>query len=307
MSSPTALEQLSHDLTHAIQRAGASIVAIHARKRIPATGIVWSDDLVVATDHTIRRDAGITVTLDDGSTRDAVLVGRDGGTDLAVLRVAGGGLTPITRAPREALHVGQIALAVGRPGRDLTASMGVLSALGPEWRTWRGGKIDRFVRIDVAIYDGFSGGPSLDASGRLLGVNSSALARAAAVTIPVVTIERVVQAIVAGTASTRRGWLGIAAQGVRVPEATRTRLALAHDGGLLVINVSADSPAERGGMMLGDVIIAVAGTPTHDPRDILDVLASDTVGKTLTVRLVRGGELVELGVTIGEAPAQARR
>jgi S1-C subfamily serine protease len=307
MSSPTALEQLSHDLAHAVQHASASIVAIHARKRIPATGIVWSDSLVVATDHTIRRDSGITITLSDGSTREATLVGRDSGTDLAVLRVQGGGLTPIARAPREALHVGQIALALGRPGRDVTASMGVISALGPEWRTWRGGRIDRFVRIDVAIYDGFSGGPSLDASGRLLGINTSALARAAAVTIPVATIERVVDALAAGTSPSRRGWLGIAAQSVKIPDSTRTRHQLAHESGLLVINVSADSPAQRGGMMLGDVIIAVAGTPTHDPRDILDVLANDTVGKTLTVRLVRGGELVELPITIGEAPAASRK
>lgn len=306
MSAPTALEQLSHDLTHAVQHASRSIVAVHARKRIPTTGVVFSDDLVVSTDHTIRRDTGITLTLHDGSTREATLVGRDAGTDLAVLRVHGGGLHPIARAPHDALHVGQIVLAIGRPGRDVTASMGVISAVGPEWRTWRGGKIDRFVRIDVAIHDGFSGGPSLDASGRLLGINTSALARMAPITIPVVTVERVVHALAAGQAPSTRGWLGIAAQSVKLPESTRSRHALAHDTGLLVISVSAGSPAEHGGLMLGDVIIAVAGTPTHDPRDILDVLANDTAGKTLTIRLVRGGELHEIPVLIGEAPAASR-
>jgi serine protease Do len=306
MSAPTPLEQLSHDLTRAVQQASPSIVAIHARKRIPTTGVVWSDELIVSTDHTIRRDHNITVTLHDGSTREATLVGRDAGTDLALLRVSGGGLHPITRAPVDALHVGQIVLAIGRPGTDVTASMGVVSAVGPEWRTWRGGKIDRFVRVDVAVHDGFSGGPSLDAAGRLIGINSSALARMAAITIPVATLERVVHALAAGQAPMRRGWLGIAAQSVKLPESTRTRHGLSHDTGLLVINVAAGSPAEHGGLMLGDVIIAVAGTATHDPRDILDVLANDTAGKTLTVRLVRAGELHELPVLIGEAPAEGK-
>src|SRR5206468_3024081 len=196
----STLTALSDDLADAVERAGRSVVAIHARPRIPASGVYWREGVIVATSHTIRRESDITITLPGGGTARAQLAGRDGGTDLAVLRLdsvpSDSTLALSDRADADSLRVGSLVLAVGRPGSDgVSASLGVVSTVGDKWRTWSGGEIDRFVRLDLAIYDGFSGGALVDADGRIAGVNCSALARGIPLTIPSVTVDRVVDAL----------------------------------------------------------------------------------------------------------------
>ena len=183
-SSIGVLESLSNDLAGAVERAGQSVVAIHARRRIPATGIHWRPGIIVAAHHTIQRDDDITISLADGSTVPATLVGRDPTTDIAVLKADQAKVPVASFAEDSGVRVGALVLALGRPGNAVTASLGVISTVGGEWRTWHGGTIDRFVRLDVSIYDGFSGGPLIDAGGRVLGLNTSGLSRGAAVAIP---------------------------------------------------------------------------------------------------------------------------
>src|SRR5690242_7332161 len=185
------LQSLSKDLADAAATAGRAVVAIHARRRIPASGVLWRPGVIVATNHTISRDDRITVTLPDGTTAPATLVGRDPSTDLAVLKVASTDLATASPRTDPPPKVGELVLALGRPGPNLTASWGVVSGVGGAWRTWQGGEIDALVRLDVAIYDGFSGGPLVDGEGKVLGINSSGLARGAALTIPAVTVDRV--------------------------------------------------------------------------------------------------------------------
>jgi S1-C subfamily serine protease len=310
----TSLETLSDDLAAAVARAGASVVAIHARRRIPSSGILWRRGLVVAADHTVHKDEDVRVTLGnaDGSTRDvrATVAGRDPGTDLCILRLADGSpdFEPASLAPGS-LRVGQLVLALGRPGPDVTASFGAVSAVGPEWRTWRGGRIDQLVRLDVAVYDGYSGGALVDAAGRVLGVCTSGLARGAALAVPVATVDRVADALVAGGGRVRRGFLGIGTQPVRLPESVRSRLAPVGDGvpevGLMVVVVEPDGPADRAGLLLGDVLVALGDTPTEDPRDVLGVLGPDTVGQSLRATLVRAGAPLTLPITVGEQPVRS--
>ncbi|HEX9108845.1 MAG TPA: trypsin-like peptidase domain-containing protein, partial [Longimicrobiales bacterium] len=181
------LAALSDELAAATAKAGASVVAVHARRRIPASGVYWREGAVVLAHHTLEREEGITVTLPDGSSTAAELAGRDPATDLAVLRIEapGGALAPAERGDAAALRAGQLVLALGRPwSQGITAALGVVSALGGAWRTWRGGRIDRLIRLDIAVHDGFSGGPLVDAAGRVLGIDSSALSRGGALTIP---------------------------------------------------------------------------------------------------------------------------
>src|SRR5690349_2667716 len=253
---PTTLETLSTQLSDAVDRVAPSVVAIHARRRSPTGGIVWRDGVVVAAHHTVQRDEDVTVTLADGAEAQATVAGRDPGTDLVVLRLSGTLGTPAERAP-DAPRVGQLVLAVGRPGEAVTASMGVVSAVGPEWRTWQGGRIDRFVRLDLAIYDGFSGGPLVDALGRVLGLNTSGLSRSAGVAIPVSTVDRVAEQLLAG-GRVRRGFLGVGTQPVRLPEAleerARSLVAGAGDVALMVVSLAPGGPAERAGILLGDVL-----------------------------------------------------
>ncbi|HEU4647545.1 MAG TPA: trypsin-like peptidase domain-containing protein [Gemmatimonadales bacterium] len=301
------LAGLSNDLADAVEQAARSVVAVHARRRIPSSGVAWRPGVIVAASHALARDEDITVTLPDGHTVTATLAGRDETTDLAVLRVDAPSLPPAERADPTALRVGHFVLAVGRPGPNVTASMGVVSAVGGEWRTWQGGRIDRFVRLDLNIYDGFSGGALIEAGGRVLGINTSGLARATALTIPATTVDRVADQLLSH-GRVQRGYLGLASQPVRLPEALRAALQLESGIGLVVVNVEPDGPADRAGVLLGDVIIAVDGTPVRDPADVLAALGPDRVGKPLTARVLRGGQPVAVTITVGRRPqAQPRR
>ena len=304
-STDGLLSAVSNDLAAAVDTVGRSVVAIHARRRIPASGVVWQPGLVVAAHHTIQRDDDITVGLHDGTTVSATLAGRDPSTDLAVLRLADGAGAPAIAPATEAPRVGQLVLALGRPGGSITASLGIVSAVGGEWRTWQGGVIDRFVRLDLAVYDGFSGGPLVDAGGRVIGINTSGLARATAVAVPASTVARVAGQLIS-RGHVARGWLGIATQPVRLPPALRRSVGGEAEAGLVVVNVEPDSPADRGGLLIGDILLALDGRAVSDPGDVLAALGGERIGQAVGLRIARGGKAETLSVTVGERP-RARR
>jgi S1-C subfamily serine protease len=298
------LRALSDDLAAAVERAAASVVAIHARPRIPASGIYWRDSIIVATSHTIRKEQDVPVTLPNGTRGTAQLVGRDGGTDLAILRLDSappkGVATIVDRVGDDALRVGSLVLAVGRPGASVTTSLGVISAVGDRWRTWSGGEIDRLVRLDLSVYDGFSGGALVDADGRVLGVNCSALARGTPLTIPNATVDRVIEALLT-RGHVARAYLGVAMQPVRLTRAVAEQLELGENArGVLVVMVESDSPADRAGLLVGDIIVAASGESVAEPQDVAELLGSERVGSALELNVVRGGERRDVSVTVGE-------
>jgi S1-C subfamily serine protease len=299
------LAAVSNDLAAAVDTVGRSVVAIHARRRIPASGVVWQPGVIVAAHHTIQRDDEITVALHDGRTVTATLAGRDPSTDLAVLRVAEAEAPPPIASASEPPRVGQLVLALGRPGASVTASLGIVSAVGGEWRTWQGGVIDRFVRLDLSVYDGFSGGPLIDAAGRVIGINTSGLARATAVTVPASTVARVAGQLLS-RGHVARGWLGIATQPVRLPPALRRSVAADAEAGLVVVNVEPGSPADRGGLQIGDILLALDGRALSDPGDVLAALGGDRIGQAVSLRVARGGRAETLSVTVGERPRGRR-
>jgi len=205
----------------------------------------------------------------------------------------------------DALRVGHLVLAVGRPGDDVTASLGTVTAAGGPWRTWAGGAIDRMLRLDLAIYDGFSGGPLVDAAGRVVGVNSSGLVRGGAVAVPVATVNRVVDQILA-TGRVARGYLGLGMQPVRFPEALARSLGLDADVGAIVLSVEPGGPGDAAGVLVGDVIVSLGGAPVRDTSDVLAALGPDTVGRPLAARVVRAGALRDRELTVGERPRGRR-
>jgi S1-C subfamily serine protease len=310
MTSSTApagiLAGLSDDLAGAVEHAGRSVVAIHARRRIPSSGIVWRPGVIVAASHTITREEEITLTLPDGTQAAATLGGRDETTDLALVRTDAPSLRPADRGDPASLRVGHLVLALGRPGGAVTASLGVVSAVGGEWHTWQGGRIDRFVRLDLAVYDGFSGGPLVETGGRVLGLNTSGLARGAALSIPAATVDRIADQLLSG-AGTTRGYLGLASQPVRLPEALRRRLSLPGELGLVIVNLEPDGPAEQAGMMLGDILVSLDRRTVTEPTDVLAALGPERVGKPLEARVLRAEQLVPLSVTVGARPQGRRR
>ncbi|HEY6207676.1 MAG TPA: S1C family serine protease [Gemmatimonadales bacterium] len=297
----TVLQSLSTALADAVESAGRAVVAIHARRRIPASGVHWQPGVVVATNHTISRDENITLTLPDGTTAPASLAGRDPSTDLAILKLAGQSLPAASLRRDGPPKIGELVIALGRPGPSLTASWGVVSRADGPWRTWQGAEIDSLLRLDLAIYDGFSGGPLVDAGGRVLGINTSALARGVPVTIPVATVERIVAELLE-RGNIRRAYLGIGTQPVRVPESLARKLELESDLGLLIVSLESGGPADRDGLLLGDVLLELDGAAVNDPSDVLAKLGGDRVGKPLSARVIRGGQVKALQLTPGERP-----
>lgn len=307
MSAPAGtLAGLSQDLAATVELVGRSVVAIHGRRRIPSSGIVWRPGVVATAAHTITRDEDISVTLASGRTTAATLAGRDPATDLAVLRLDDAAVPAAERGAAADLQVGRLVLALGRPGPQLTASMGIISAVGGEWRTWQGGRIEQFLRLDLAIYDGFSGGPLVEAGGRVLGLNTSGLSRAMALALPAATVDRVADQLLA-SGRVSRGYLGVAVQPVQLPARLRERLGLAGRLGLVVVNLEGGGPAETAGLLLGDVLVALDGTGVEDPADLLAALAPDRVGRPVELRVVRAGELQTVAVTVGERPDRRGR
>ena len=266
------------DLAAAVDTVGRSVVAIHARRRIPASGVVWQPGVIVAAHHTIQRDDDITVTLHDGTTTTATLAGRDPSTDLAVLRLADGAGAPAAAAADGAPRVGQLVLALGRPGTTVTASLGIVSAVGGEWRTWQGGTHRPLHPPRPQRVRRLLGRPA----GRCRPAASSASTPRGSrgprpLTVPASTVARVADQLLA-RGHVARGWLGIATQPVRLPPPLQRSLGTEADGGLVVVNVEPDSPADRGGLLIGDILLALDDRPVRDPGDVLAALGGDRIG-----------------------------
>ncbi|HRQ37897.1 MAG TPA: trypsin-like peptidase domain-containing protein [Chloroflexota bacterium] len=293
------LVELSHQFAEVVKDAGQSVVRVEGRRRIPASGIVWAaDGLIITANHVVSRDEGITVGLADGSSLNATLVGRDPSTDLALLRVDAS-LTPLTEANKQEVAVGNLVLALARPGRSVQAAWGIISALGDSWRTGGGGLMDRYVQTDLVMYPGFSGGPLVGADGALVGLNTSALARGVSVAAPTMTLARVADTLLAH-GRIRRGYLGVSTQRVHLPEALRATVG--QKRGLLVVSVEADSPAEKGGLTLGDTIVAVGDTAVQNHDDLLAALSGDKIGTAVPLTILRGGQAQTVEVVVGERP-----
>jgi S1-C subfamily serine protease len=292
------LADLSSQLASAVETAGNSVVAIHARRRIPSSGVVWRDGIIVSASHTVRRDDDISITLPGGETAAAKIAGRDPATDLIALRVEGTRSHVAARAESDALRVGSLVLAIGRPGRDVTASFGIVSAIGEGWRSWEGGgtRVDRVLRLDLSIYDGFSGGPLVDASGSVLGVNNSALARGMPMALPAGVVDNVVDELL-HRGHVRRAYVGVAVHPVALSPAIVKQHNLAQDTALMVMSVADRGPAEKAGIYAGDVVLDANGQTLRRPTDLLDALAAVREGESIQLRLLRAAALKSVTVT----------
>ncbi|MBZ0297212.1 MAG: S1C family serine protease [Anaerolineae bacterium] len=309
------LQSLSDALAGAVEATGPGIVRVDGRRRFPGSGIVWSSDgIIVTAHHIIERNENISVGLPGEVSAPATLVGRDPNTDLAVLRVQAD-VTPAQWSDEDDLKVGHLVLALGRPGESVQATLGVVSAIHGEHRhqgpghghshghgrgrgrgRWDGPAGD-LIQTDVVMYPGFSGGPLVDTAGFVRGLNTSALSRGSSLTIPTTSVRKVVEALLSH-GKVQRGYLGIGAQPVRL--AAGVSEAAGQEIGLMVASVEEDSPAEKGGLLQGDIVIGLDGESVQVIDELLMMLDSDKVGQDVTVRIVRGGQIQDLTVTVSE-------
>jgi serine protease DegQ len=298
MEHTDTLAALSNGMADAVENVATAVVRVNGRRRRSGSGVVFAQNMVLTASHVLEREEDLSVETADGRTLSARFAGRDHSTDLAVLNVGGLDIDPATPAEGDA-RVGQISLAVGSHsrGEGPRATLGVVSAVGGPVRSRRGPRVERYIQTDATPYPGFSGGPLIDARGDVLGILVSGWGRGAAFAIPADIAWRT-----AGTLSERgsvkRGYLGILSQPVRLPNGQS--LGLTQRGGLLVVGVEDGSPAGRGGLIVGDILATLDGQPIEDTEDLLVLLAGDRVGRSVPVKLVRGGELTEVEITVGE-------
>jgi S1-C subfamily serine protease len=293
------LTSISEGLIQAVEKAAKSTALVNGRHRLPASGIVYAPDLVLTADHVVERDEDLSVALANGETIPASVAGRDPGNDLALLRLKVATAIPAEKAAQEA-RVGQIVVALGRPGVDgIEASMGVVSAVGGPARTWRGGMLERYLRTDAIPFPGFSGGPLVDSEGKVVGLNTSGLAHGTAITIPAFLAWLDAENL-AKYGYIKRGYLGIRSQQVDLSTELGKALGRAQATGLLLVSVEDGSPAQTGGLMVGDILAGINGQAIVDHDALMVHLSGETVGKPIAVQILRGGRPLELTVAVGE-------
>lgn len=286
------LVALSNGLAAAVQQTSQSIFAVTARRRTGSTGVHWRPGLVVTADHTVQTEDDIVLTRPDGGSVSATLAGRDPTVDLAVLRVDAGEVPVARIGDSTAVQAGHIVLAVGEGPR---ASWGVVSSIAGG----RGGPGRAFFDLDLTLYPGFSGGPLVDVSGQVIGINTSGASRSQHLAIPAAVVEALLDGL------QRRGhiprpYLGVSTQPLRLPDALRQRFSLEQDSAVIVVAVQPGSPAAQGGLMIGDVMVSLGGASITDPMDLRRVLQPDRVGESLVASVIRGGEPRDLHLRVGE-------
>ncbi len=294
------LETISNEFSSAAEKVGGSVVAVQARRWLPTSGIEWKKGVIVTVHHGVQRDEDIKVLLDGGHAVSAKLVGRDPRTDIAVIKIDERSSSTLQLGESTNLRLGHFVLALGRTRRgELVASSGIIGGISGEWRTRRGGQLDQHIRLDLALYPGFSGGPLLNARGEIVGMNTRGLGHGRAVTVPVATVNRVVEELLE-KGHIARPYLGIAMQSVSVPENMRLKLPDNTRVGLLVVHVENGGPAEKAGMLLGDVLFELCGETVEHVDAIQDSLATAKVGDVLQIRVIRAGEIKPVSIKLGE-------
>jgi S1-C subfamily serine protease len=295
----SAIAEFSKGLTEAAEKGGAGTVLVDARQRFPASGIVYAADLVLTADHVVTREDSVKITAPDGKTTSAHIAGRDPGSDLVLLRLDASVLSPAKVASSPA-KVGQLVLAVARPTADgIQASWGIVTNIGGQTRTGRGGFLDAYIQSETTPYPGFSGGPLVNTEGEILGLNTSGLTHGGALTIPSTVAWRTAAAL-AKYGSVRRGYLGVKTQSVELPEAGRAGLKSGQARGLLVMWLEQDGPAAKAGVLIGDILVGIGSGALSDPDDLFAALTGETVGTSVTFEILRGGKLQSVSINVGE-------
>src|SRR5579871_1068807 len=292
--------EFSEDLARVAESVGQSVVALQPADAHACSGVLWQKAVVVTANHSTRNDQ-LAVILPDGKSASARIKGRDPSTDLAIFTIEAEGEPAISpRGDAAALRVGHLVLALARTRRgNLTASSGIISGLMGAWQTWQGGQIDRFIRPDLTLYRGYSGGPLVNAKGEIVGINTAGLRRGTPITIPASTVSRVVEEVLA-KGHVERPYLGVALQPVSLPEELRTRLSIGSRHGLLLVHVESDGPAAAAGLMLGDMVIEIGGKPIPHTYNLRALMATERVGERVALGIVRSNERKAISVTLGD-------
>jgi S1-C subfamily serine protease len=312
------LDAYSQAVTSVVHKVGPAVVHIRVKKKSSARSgrapqeaegsgsgvIIAPDGYVVTNSHVIEGSGEVEVSLADGRSCTAQIVGLDQATDLALLRIHRSGLPAAQLGDSDRLRVGQLAIAIGNPlGFQSTVTAGVISALGRSLRSNSGRLIENIIQTDAALNPGNSGGPLVDSRGQVVGINTAIIqfAQGICFAIPVNTVRWVITLLIREGKVTR-GYLGIAGQRVPVSVSIRRHFHLRQDTGVQVVSVTLSSPAQAAGLQEGDVILSIDGTSTADIDDIHRLLTRHVIGKRLSLTILRNKSLLETEIEPSESP-----
>ena len=291
---------LSNALAEATDRAAASTVAVHTEPRGSSSGVVWRRGVIVTAEHSLRRDEDIQVTLPDGRAVPASLAGRDASTDLAVLKCEEATSPAEETIDTSSIKPGSLALVVGRTrASGPVAALGAVSLVVAERRAWTGVALAPYIRLDIGVQPTAIGGAVIDAHGRLVGIATPRFARFGAIAVPAPTVNRVVDVLLQ-KGRIPRGYLGVGLQPVRLPDALRQTLKRDDKTAAIVLEVEPEGPAHKAGIVIGDILVALAGHAITRLEDVHGQLGAESIGKALPLRFIRGGALQEAHIVVGE-------
>ena len=293
---------ISNALAEATEKAAHHTVAVHTGPRGSTSGVIWRSGLIVTAEHGVRREEEIQITLPDGKVASAKMVGRDPSTDLAVLKCESSADPAVTATEAASFKPGQLALVVGRTRvSGPVAALGIVSLVAPERRLWGGGALSPYVRLDVALQGIAVGGAVVSANDEIVGIATPKFAPAGALTVTAVTVNRVVDALLT-KGHIPRGYLGVGLQPVRLPDKLREALHRLEKTAAMVLEVEPGGPADRAGVVIGDILIGINGKPVMRLEDVQAHLLGEQIGKTLQSEFLRGGVKRDVGIPVTERP-----
>lgn len=298
--SKNIFSELSEAMANAAEKAGKYTVLVDARRRMPASGIAIANDMILTAGHVVEKEEDIRILFSDGKEAKARLIGRDPGTDLAVLKLDSTSAVPASTAKNPA-RVGEFVLAIGRPSESgIESSFGTVNKIDGPVRTGRGGMLEQYIKTDVVSYPGFSGGPLINGEGEMLGINTSGFGMGGeAVTIPADLAMKIADTL-AKHGKIKRGFIGVKSQTVNLPEEAQSQIKRGQETGLLIVGVEKDSPAEKGGLIVGDILVGVGGEAVEHHDELFTRLSGDVVGKSTPMDILRGGKLQTVNIVVGE-------
>lgn len=298
--SKNIFSELSEAMANAAEKAGKYTVLVDARRRMPASGIAIAKDMILTAGHVVEKEEDIRILFSDGKEAKARLIGRDPGTDLAVLKLDSASAVPASTAKNPA-RVGEFVLAIGRPSESgIESSFGTVNKIDGPVRTGRGGMLEQYIKTDVVSYPGFSGGPLINGEGEMLGINTSGFGMGGeAVTIPTDLAMKIADTL-AKHGKIKRGFIGVKSQTVNLPEEAQSQIKRGQETGLLIVGVEKDSPAEKGGLIVGDILVGVGGEAVEHHDELFTRLSGDVVGKSTPMDILRGGKLQTVNIVVGE-------
>jgi S1-C subfamily serine protease len=296
------LIELSNALAQTTELAAASAVAVHTEPRGSSSGVIWRAGIIVTAEHALRRDEEIQVTTADGRVVVAELAGRDASTDLAVLKCTEATASATNFDAAESLRPGHLTLVVGRTrASGPVAALGVVSLVAAERRSWTGASLTPYVRLDVGLQPTAVGGAVVDARGQIVGLATPRFARFGAIIIPARHVNRVVDTLLE-KGHIPRGYLGVGLQTVRLPDQLRNSLQRKEKTGAILLEVEPGGPAYKAGMLIGDILVSLAGQSIARFEDVQSHLQPENIGKSLIAKIVRGGAVQDVSIAVAERP-----